>query len=174
MSIRIALLRGVNLAGNKMVAMSDLRDLAERLGLREAKTLLQSGNLVFRSGKSPAQIETMLEKELDCDVFVRTAEEWAAIVTRNPFPDEAKRDPSYLLVTFLKNAADAAVLQPAIVGSEVARGKGREIYMFYPEGVGRSKLTHGLIEKKLGTRATARNWNTVLKLAALAEEFSTT
>ena len=174
MSIRIALLRGINVGGNKMVAMSDLRDLAGRLGLRNARTLLQSGNLVFHSDKSPAQIEKMLEKELDCVVFVRTADEWASIVAGNPFPDEAKRDPGYLQMMLLKDAKDAATLQPAIVGREVARGNGRAIYIVYPDGMGRSKLTNALIEKKLGTRVTARNWNTVLKLAALAEEFATT
>jgi uncharacterized protein (DUF1697 family) len=168
--MRIALLRGVNVVGKKMVLMSELRALAESLGLREAKTLLQSGNLVFRSNKSPAQLEKMLQKELDCDVFVRTPEEWGEVVAGNPFPEEAKRDPSHLLVTFLRDSKDAALLHPWIVGPEVARGSGRAIYIFYPDGVGRSKLTHGLIEKKLGTRATARNWNTVTKLAALAQD----
>src|SRR5437763_13791815 len=98
MSTGIALLRGINVGGNTMVSMSALRALAERLGLREAKTLLQSGNLVFRSSKAPAQIETMLEKELGgVGVFVRTAEEWADVVAGNPFPAEARSDPGRLV-----------------------------------------------------------------------------
>src|SRR5690349_2460731 len=111
LSTRIALLRGINVGGNTMVAMSDLRALAARLGLREPRTLLQSGNLVFDSDKSPAQIEKLLEKELDgVDVFVRTAEEMANVVAGNPFPAEAKNDPARLVVLMLKDAKDAAVL----------------------------------------------------------------
>ena len=168
--MRIALLRGINVGGNKIVAMSDLRAIAERLGLREAKTLLQSGNMVFRSNKSPEQLQKMLQKELGCDVFVRTAEEWASIVAGNPFPAEAKSDPGLLVMMLLGEAKDAAVLNGAVAGREVARGKGRHIYVYYPDGQGRSKLTNAVIEKKLGTRATARNWNTVTKLASLAED----
>jgi len=167
MTLRIALLRGINVGGNKMIAMSDLRDMATRLGLREARTLLQSGNLVFRSGKPPAQLEKLLEREIamNVDVFVRTAEEWQAAVARNPFAEEAKRDPGHLLLMALKDAADAGTL--VIPGREVARGSGREIYLYYPDGQGKSKLTNAVIEKKLGTRGTARNWNTVMKLARL-------
>jgi len=165
--IHIALLRGINVGGNKMVAMSDLRDMAERLGLRDARTLLQSGNLVFSSGKSPAQLEKLLEREIGANVsvMVRTAEEWRAVVARNPFAEEAKRDPGRLLVMALKEPADAKTL--VMPGPEIARGSGREIYLYYPDGQGTSKLTNAVIEKKLGTRGTARNWNTVMKLAAL-------
>ena len=169
MTNHIALLRAVNVGGNQTIAMSDLRDRATKLGLRDARTLLQSGNLVFRSDKAPAQIETLLEKELGgIVVLVRSAAEWRAVIDRNPFPDEAKRDPGRLVVVTLKDAADASRLK--IAGREIARGKGREIYIYYPDGQGRSKLTNALIEKTLGTRGTARNWNTVLKLAALAED----
>jgi len=171
MSIRVALLRGINVGGKKMVAMSDLRALAGRLGLREAKTLLQSGNLVFRSDKSPAQLEKMLESELDdVGVFVRTAGEMADIVAGNPFPAEAKNDPGRLVVMLLKDAKDAAVLNGAVAGREIARGKGRHVYIYFPDGQGRSKLINAVIERKLATRGTARNWNTVLKLAALAKD----
>ena len=167
--MHIALLRGVNVGGNTMISMSELRERAERLGLRDARTLLQSGNLVFRSNKSPAQLEKLLEKELEgIHVCVRTAEEWKAIVAANPFPREAKDDPSRLVVMALKQSADASAL--VMPGREVARGNGREIYLYYPDGQGTSKLTNAVIEKKLGTRGTARNWNTVLKLAAIAAE----
>ena len=165
----IALLRGINAGGNKMIAMSDLRERAERLGLRDVRTLLQSGNLVFRSNKSPTQLEKMLEKELgDVTVFVRTAEEWAAMIAANPFPNEAKNDPSHLIVMALKQPSDASAL--VMPGREVARGNGREIYISYPDGQGTSKLTNAVIEKKLGTRGTARNWNTAMKLAALTQD----
>lgn len=178
MTVRIALLRAVNLPSHGKAAMSDLRDHFTALGFAEVKTLLQSGNVVFRGGmREGGALERYLETEtekrlgLKTDFFVRTAKEWEALVARNPFPDEAKKDPSHLVVMFLKDAADkkaVAELQAAITGPEVVRAEGRHAYITYPAGIGRSKLTNALIEKKLGTRSTGRNWNTVLKLKALA------
>ena len=89
----------------------------------------------------------------------------------NPFPGEAERDPGHLVVMILKGETDAgkvAALQEAIKGREVVRGKGRHVYIVYPDGIGRSRLTNALIEKKLGRSGTGRNWNTVLKLGDLA------
>jgi len=155
-----ALLRAVNVAGHQPITMADLRATAEKLGFTNVTTLLASGNLVF-DGKTT---EKLLESKLHTDVFLRSARELDAIVAANPFPKEAKDDPGRLVVLFLKGAADAVPLQKAIKGREIARGKGNQIYVYYPDGQGRSKLTNALIEKTLGTRATARNWNTVLKL----------
>ena len=166
----IALLRAVNVAGHKMVAMGDLRELLTKLGFANAKSLLQSGNLTFDSSHSPKKVEELLEKEaakrlgLETAFFVRSAAEWDEIIAKNPFPKEAKDDPGRLVVLFLKDNGDGKALQKAIKGREVARGRGKQLYVFYPDGQGRSKLTNALIEKTLGTRATARNWNTVLKL----------
>ena len=172
------MLRGINLAGHKQVAMADLRDLLTGLGFTDARSLLQSGNLVFRGGnRTGARLERLLEAEakkrlaLETDFFVRTAQEWKAIVSRNPFRAEAERDPGHLLVLFLKDtpgAQDVQALEAAITGREVVRADGAHAYIVYPDGIGRSRLTHALIERKLGTRGTGRNWNTVLKLAALA------
>ena len=95
-----------------------------------------------------------------------------AVVARNPFRTEAARDPARLAVMVLKDApADRAVaaLRTAITGRETVRAAGRCLYAVYPDGMGRSRLTHTLIEKLLGTRATGRNWNTVRKLAELTE-----
>jgi uncharacterized protein (DUF1697 family) len=174
----LALVRGINVGGHKRVAMSDLRDLLTKLGFEDAQSLLQSGNLVFRAGKrTPARLEHLLETEtaqrlgLEVDFFVRTPEEWQKVVARNPFRKEAEGDPGHLVVMFLKDAPgkkEVEALQAAIVGSEVVRADGRHAYIVYPDGVGTSRLTHALIEKKLGTRGTGRNWNTILKLAAIA------
>jgi uncharacterized protein (DUF1697 family) len=175
----IALLRAINLAGRNMVSMGGLRDLLTGLGLQDVRTLLQSGNVVFRSSASADALEKKLQaataKELGVDVefFVRTPVEWDALLAANPFSEEAERDPGHLLVMFLKEAVSpkpVAALQEAVKGREIVRAKGRQAYIYYPDGVGRSKLTNGLIEKKLGTRVTGRNWNTVLKLRALATE----
>ena len=96
--------------------------------------------------------------------------EWEKIVARKPFPEEAKKDPSHLVVVFLKTAPPAKrveALRAAIVGPEIICCDGKQLYVVYPAGMGRSKLTGALIEKKLDSRGTARNWNTVLKLLAL-------
>ena len=178
MTIYLALLRGINVGGHKRVAMADLRELVTELGFVDARSLLQSGNLVFRGdGRTGAQLERALEAEaerrlaLQTAFFVRTAEEWKAVVARNPFREQAERDPGRLLVMFLKDVPDAEnveALQTAITGPEVVRAEGRQAYIVYPSGIGRSRLTNALVEKVLGTRATGRNWNTVLKLDALA------
>ena len=170
----LALLRGINVVGNKIVRMADLRALATRLGFEDARTLLNSGNLVFRGRKQPtSRIESLFERELDgISVLVRTAEEWASILGRNPFEKEARTDPGHLLVMVMKTApavGNAKALQDAIAGREYFEVDGREAYVVYPDGVGRSRFTHALIEKKLGTRCTGRNWNTMMKMQALAE-----
>jgi uncharacterized protein (DUF1697 family) len=106
------------------------------------------------------------------DYFVRTAKEWRAIIDENPFSREAKSDPGHLLMMCLRDApspTQVKALQAAIKGRETVKAKGRQAYVYYPDGVGRSKLTIKVIERALGTRGTARNWNTVLKLGELAQ-----
>jgi uncharacterized protein (DUF1697 family) len=180
MPVHIALLRGINVGGRNIVAMADLRQLMDTLGFTSARSLLQSGNLVFQGDRrTTATVEHLLEVETEkrlgvsVDYFVRTAAEWEVIVARNPFPDEARRDPSHLVVMLLKDAPaakDVKALQAAIQGPEIVRADGKQLYAVYPAGIGKSKLTNTLIEKKLCARATARNWNTVVKLAALARD----
>jgi uncharacterized protein (DUF1697 family) len=178
MTVHIALLRAVNVGGHQQVAMADLRDLLTRLGFSGVRSLLQSGNLVFRSDAGAgAQLERTLEAEtakrlgVATDFFVRTAAEWRAVVARNPFREEARRDPGHLVVLFLKDepdGKDVKALEDAIVGREEVQAVGKQLYAVYPDGQGKSRLTIALIEKKLGTRGTGRNWNTVLKLEALS------
>jgi uncharacterized protein (DUF1697 family) len=180
MPVHIALLRGINVGGRNLIAMSDLRDLLGALGFTNAKSLLQSGNLVFQSTRrTGAALERLLEVETkkrlaaSVDYFIRTGAEWETIVGRNPFPNEAERDPSHLVVQLLKSAPETnkvKALQAAIRGPEIVRAEGRHLYIVYPAGIGESKLTNALIEKTVGLRGTARNWNTVLKLAALTQE----
>jgi len=173
----IALLRAVNVAGHGMVAMADLRRFAAELGFVDVRTVLQSGNLVFGTDrKADAELERLLEREaaerlsLRTDFLVRSADDWTDILEHNPFVDEAKRDPGRLMVMALKEAPNKSaveILQAAITGPEQLHAAGRQLYITYPNGMGRSKLTGKLIETRLGTRGTGRNWNTVLKLAEL-------
>ncbi len=113
MTIYLALLRAINLAGHKPVAMADLRELLTKLGFTDVRSALQSGNLVFRSkARSTSQIERLLESDaekrlaLQTDFFVRTAEQWKEVIANNPFRQEAERDPSHLVAFFLKDAPD--------------------------------------------------------------------
>lgn len=179
----VALLRAVNLGPHNRIGKDDLRALAERLGYGEARTLLASGNLVFSGPaareRGDVELERALEAEaakrlgLHTDFFVRSAAHWAELVAANPFPAKAKRDPGHLVAMCLKEAPAAGALEAlraaiaAVKGPELVELEGRCAYVVYPEGIGRSKVTLPLIEKKLGTRGTGRNWNTVLKLAAM-------
>ncbi len=177
MTSYIGLFRAVNLGGHNKVGMTDLRDLLVRMGMQDVQTLLQSGNVVFRSeARNAADLERLIETAagkqlgLRTDVLVRSEKEWQALIAENPFPKDATRDPSHLLAVVLKGAPDRAkvkALQAAIKGREVLNVRGRCAYIVYVDGIGRSRLTNDVIEKHLATRGTGRNWNTVLRLAAL-------
>jgi uncharacterized protein (DUF1697 family) len=184
MPIHLALLRAVNVGGRNPLRMAELCALLIELGFVEVRSLLQTGNLVFRSkAEAPtgAELEEFLEAQtaqrhnLRTDFFVRTDKEWKQVIANNPFREEAKRDPSHLLVIFLKripSAKEAEQVQAAITGPEIVRVNGREVYIVYPAGIGRSRVTNAFVERKLGTRGTARNWNTVLKLAVIQTNFA--
>jgi uncharacterized protein (DUF1697 family) len=172
--VYLAVLRAVNVTAT-WVRMSDLRDLIAGLGFRNVRTILQSGNVVFESvQRRPAELESTLEGELlrqlrlPAPVIVRRAADVARIVSGNPFAPEAERDPAHLVAVFLKNAPSPEAIRAlgdAIVGCERIAVRGNTMYAVYPDGIGRSKLTAALIDRKLQTKGTARNWNTIMKLA---------
>ena len=175
MTRSVALVRGINVGG-KMLRMDLLRSICEQIGLRDVQTVLQSGNVVFRGARAGARLEKDLEEAirrgagLDVRVMVRSAGELARVVEGNPFPEQAQDEPNRLIVVFLEKepAADAvAALRSAYRGPEPMHLEGRELYIVYGEGMGRSKLTPALYERKLGVAGTARNWNTVRKLVEL-------
>ncbi|MDQ3693518.1 MAG: DUF1697 domain-containing protein [Chloroflexota bacterium] len=177
MSVQVALLRAINVGGTTKLAMADLRHMLSAIGFNDAKTLLQTGNVVLTSeAVTGLELERLLESEVErrlglrTDVMVRSAPDWSDLVENNPFPDAATNDPAHLVVMFLKQApAPEAVdlLREAIRGPEIVSAVDRELYVIYPDGIGRSKVTTKVIESTLRTRGTGRNWNTVLKLATL-------
>jgi uncharacterized protein (DUF1697 family) len=124
-------------------------------------------------------LEALLEREtkkrlkVDTQYLVRDVADLKRIIECNPFTREAKNDPAHLVVVFLKRAPDAenlSALQSSIKGREAVRAGERHIYVTYPDGQGRSKLTNAVIERTFGCAGTARNWNTVVKVAqALGE-----
>lgn len=172
----VALLRGINVGGNKMVSMSRLRELLEGLGYTSVATLLQSGNAVFTAKDKNAvrvgqQIEAVIRKEFGFDVLVviRSRDELASAIEANPLRG-ADEEPSKFLVTFLAGAVDPKVIgDPAVYRPDEFRIAGLEIYARFPNGAGRSKLAAVLAGPRLGATATARNWNTVRKLLELAD-----
>lgn len=176
--IQIVLLRGINVGGHRRVPMADLRALLAGLGYDGARTYLQSGNVVLESASSPDQVRRAIEREikdeldLDVAIFVRTRDELAEVIAKNPLGDVA-RDPSRYLVSFLSAEPDATLVREAAavdVRPEQFVVSGREIYAWHPDGVHASKLAKVLSERRLGVTATARNWNTVTKLLELADE----
>lgn len=174
----IALLRGINVGGNKKVSMAQLRELLQGLGYTDIATLLQSGNAVFTSReKNPAkvihQLEVAIAREFGFEVSVvlRTRDELAAAIQANPLPG-AEDAPSQFLVTFLSDVPDSQRLKeidPAAYLPDEFRVVGREIYARFPNGIRDSKLATVLGGPRLGVIPTARNWNTVLKLLEIAD-----
>jgi uncharacterized protein (DUF1697 family) len=176
MPVFIALIRGINVGGHKKVRMADLKASCESIGFRDVRTHLQSGNVVFRTAKSD---RAKLAKEVEgclgveAKVILRTSDELKKAIAANPMPDAAQRNPSAFIVVFLSDKPTAAAMQSlrdGYKGPEVMELRGAELYIEYGAGMGTSKLTNTLIEKKLGVNGTARNWNTVTRLAAMSDE----
>lgn len=175
MGARTALFRAVNVGGRK-VLMSDLKALFEDLSLGPVATLQAAGSVVFHGQGTDGDLEARLEAAtaerlgLVSAVFVRSPAEWDELIAANPFTEAARDEPSRLMVMPLKAPGDAdgaKALEAAGQAGERVAVAGRCAFIHYPQGAGTSKLTPRLIESRLGSPGTARNWNTVLKLQAL-------
>src|SRR5579885_1262791 len=162
MTVCIGLLRAINVGGNNKIAMSELKEMFASLDMDDARTILQSGNVVFITReKDLAKIEKQLETDTETrfkvkvDYVWRTDAQLDKIIKANPFPKMAREDPGHLVVMFLKSAPDAKAVQDlraAIKGREEVRVDGANAYITFPDGIGTSKLTIAVIEKKLATR----------------------
>jgi uncharacterized protein (DUF1697 family) len=171
----ICLLRGINVGGNNLLKMKVLRSLCESVGVTGAKTYLQSGNVVFRSGLNPAALAKKIEEAIrnvtgfESKVILRTVSELREVIAANRFTG---CEPGRLLVAFLGGTIgeDAKTLLMKLkAGREEIQFDDREIYLNLPDGAGVSKLAAALTEKKIGVTVTARNWNTVNALLTMAE-----
>lgn len=179
MAIIISMLRGVNLASHGRIKMDALRALYESLGLRDPQTYIQSGNVVFRTKERDLvrlgkRIEDAIESKFGFrpDVVLRTSSELRDAIRRNPFATRHGIDPSKLLVTFLAGDPDPEAREKVLrikAEPEELRLDGRELYIYFPNGMARPKLSWAAIEKTLKTSGTGRNWNTVRKLLEIAE-----
>jgi len=185
MAVIVAMLRGVNVTGRNLIKMEALRALCESLGLRDVQTYVQSGNVVFRTTQYRTKernlaalakrIEDAIEKSFGFRpaVIVRTTAELRDAVAKNPFAKRRGINPGKLLVTFLAGDPGAEGRQQVLkikMDPEELRVNGREVYIYFPNGMGRTKLAWPTIATMLGTSGTGRNWNSVIKLLEMAEK----
>jgi len=171
----ISILRGINVGTGRKVPMADLKKLCEIMGLQNAQTYIQSGNVVFElpQSESVSELEIRLQQAFsesfgfDIPVLVRTAEEWAESIVRNPFLKEENVDIDRLHLTCLKELPATDLLEK-IRTVQYPPDRyviiGRDVFIFCADGYGTSKLVNSYFESKLKTPATTRNWKTVMKL----------
>ena len=179
MTMCVSLFRGINVGGHQSVRMDELKDLHESLGFKDVVTYIQSGNVVFSSDDAdlaqlPKHIEDGFTQKFGfhVQVMVRTAAEFREIIENNPFQNQPAREPKWVLVLFLATRPDQTALedlQQTYIGPEEIYLTSQELYVYYTNGIGRSKLTLSLLEKKLKTQGTARNWNTILQLQKMIQ-----
>lgn len=169
------LLRGINVGGNNKIAMSDLKKVLADLGYEDVKTILNSGNAVVTTSDKPEQAESRTEKAiadelgLKIQVMARTHAELAKVVKADPL-GKVVTNPSHYAVAFLRSAPEKTALDsvdPEQYAPECWKLVGRELYIWYANGQAKTKLVGGFWEKTLKVAATARNWNTVVKLRDL-------
>lgn len=175
----IAMLRGINVSGQKIIKMDRLRASFEDLGFAEVKTYVQSGNVVFKTAKISADslakkiVQKIFDEfGFDVSILIRTPAELESVLKRNPFAKEAEAEDAPLYVTFLSGAplkGAEELLKPLATAAEKFVISGSEIYLHYPKGYGQTKLSNAAIEKKLTLRATTRNWRTVNALVEMAQ-----
>ncbi len=173
----VALLRAVNVGGRKL-PMAELRDLCGKLGWSDVATYIQSGNLVFAAAGKPEAIEKALEQTIakgfgfDVPVIVRTAAQWAHYPAGNPFPEAARDEPNRLMLLLSKSppaAGAEGVIQARAKAGEIVKRAGDALWIHFPEGAGTSKLTPSLIDRAIGSPATSRNHNSVMKLKEMLD-----
>ena len=175
----VSLFRGINVGGNQIVKMDALKELHASLNLQDVQTYIQSGNVVFASDNMNV---TQIQKDIEdgfaqnfgfpVKVMVRTADEFNMIIKNNPFQNQPVKESKWVVAIFLASDPISTALediQMTYSGPEEIHIVGKEAFIYYPEGQGRSKLTNTLLEKKLKTVGTARNWNTVLRLQKMME-----
>ena len=184
MPIIISMLRGVNVGGHNKIKMDALRALYESLKFTGCQTFIQSGNVIFKTkernlAKLTSQIQTAIERSFGFrpGVILRTSDELRDIIARNPFAKRRSIEPGKLIVAFLASAPAAQardnLLKLKTEPDELRfaaclPGAGRELYIYFPNGMGRSKLWP-LVERTLKVSCTARNWNSVTKMLAIAD-----
>jgi uncharacterized protein (DUF1697 family) len=184
MPVLICMLRGVNVAGHHKIKMDDLRSLCLGLQLSGVQTHLQSGNVIFRTDEGDltalaCKIQASIGRKCGFrpEILLRTIPEMREVITRNPFARRKGIEPGKLATVFLEDQPSAAVrqaLQQMDIAPEELHVIGRLLYIYFPNGQARPKISWSRVEKLVGPRYTGRNWNTVTKLLELAEALDAT
>lgn len=175
MSLKVALMRSILVNGQR-VKMEDARALVTKVGGKDVRSVIATGNLLFRSDEAPRSLEDALEKACSdfygraTEMVVKTSGEWQALLAANPFPEEAARAPSRLLVwamrTPLPDKGLEQLLRRASGAERIARTESGDLYVWFGESlISESKIPAGFSLKALGTVGTNRNWNTAMKIA---------
>jgi len=177
----ISLLRGINVSGQKSIKMADLKSLFEKHGLTNIVTYIQSGNVIFESEETDrdklcSEIEKFIEKKykFHVPVDIRTSQDFGEIIKSCPYnPINLEKDGTKVLVSFLSSKPAKKKVEDFmrfVVAPEKVVFLGQEVYLYCPNGYGKSKLNNNLLENKLGLKATTRNWKSVLKLFELVAD----
>jgi uncharacterized protein (DUF1697 family) len=179
MAAYIAILRGINVGGNKSIRMETLKESFKKLGFRNVTTYVQSGNIIFNGEEqSTAKLELKIEEQIKVDfgyevpVIVLTASFLQNVVENNPFTNDSKKDHAFLHVTFLSRQpenSDIKLIEKKKLGGEEIIFSERAIYLYCPDGYGRTNLNNNFLEKKLKVTATTRNWKTANELLKIAQ-----
>jgi uncharacterized protein (DUF1697 family) len=173
----IALLRGINVGGHNKIPMPELRSACADLGWEDVQSYIQSGNLVFKAGTTPENLEADLEGAIErrfglsIPVIVRAGADWQDYVNGNPFPEASQSEPNLVALTLSKAPPKQGAvegLRERALNDERIVQVGDVLWIHYPGGSGRSKLSPALLDRLVGSTITARNWRTVLKLDELA------
>lgn len=174
MTTYVVLLRGINVGGHNRIKVADLKDVLTSAGLHKPVTLLQSGNIVVDSNASGEALSDIIETTIESSfgfhttVILRIGDEFQSVVENHPFAAGQLEDPRMAHVMFLKSAPNRHGFDELCIaheGPDEMMLAGSELFIYYPEGSGRSKLNAKAIEKFLDTTGTARNWNTVTKIS---------
>ncbi|MEI7555996.1 DUF1697 domain-containing protein [Candidatus Chlorohelix sp.] len=179
MGTYLSLFRAINVGGNAQVKMAALTEVHEALGLSNIATYLQTGNVVFDSKEiDPHQLTEQITTEFEkrfgfhTEVMLRTQAELKEVFANNPFINQPEKETKWVVVMFLSDTPDEQAqhnFSSAFSGLEELHLSGKELYIYYPNGIGTSKLINAVIEKKLKVTGTGRNWNTVTKLAEIMQ-----
>jgi uncharacterized protein (DUF1697 family) len=180
MPVLVSMLRGVNVGGHAQIKMDALRALYSSLKFENPQTYVQSGNVIFGTGERDLQkiakrLQQAIEKQFACrpEIMLRTVDELRSVIKKNPFAKRAGIEPGKLLVTFLAadpgNQARKTLLEQKFAPEEL-HAMGRELYIYFPDGMGRSKFPWRSVDKILQTPGTGRNWNSVTKILEMAEK----
>ena len=183
MPVIISMLRGINVGAHNRIKMDALRAVYESLGLRNPQTYVQSGNVVFKTNKRDLValaklIEDAIERGFGFrpSVILRTTSELRDAMARNPFTKRSGIEPSKLLVNFLASDPGAEIRDKVLnlkTEPEELRMDGRELYIYFPNGMARPKMSWAVLERTLKVPGTGRNWNSVTKLLEMAEKLET-